>query len=195
MRVSRNGITTATAHMTTLVLIACAQPDSTATAQSPNGDPSTTRVEATASFPISGQAIHYFSTAVVHGQDTTETGMVQRSTDVIQITGDLTGTVLYHPVSVFDFAAGTLVNTGIQVFSGTVKGSAPVLLYDDSFRFEVNLNTGETVGEIHLGRNPYAPPTGGWYECEAFVVSTGMTPEGNAMVDYRGTCTAYGNVG
>ena len=46
--------------------------------------------------------------------------------------------------------AGTLVNTGDQVYSGTIAGSAPVMIHDDQFRFEVNLATGEESGRVYL---------------------------------------------
>ncbi len=135
--------------------------------------------------PVSGTGIHYFSTAVVHSSEPTDTGFVQRSTDTVELSGDLTGRVLYHPVSVFDFQAGTLVNTGSQVFSGSVLGSAPVLLHDDEFRFEVNLDTGETIGEIHLVDRIAGPRI----RCHLEVRGTGrMTPEGDAIGDYSGEC-------
>ena len=136
---------------------------------------------------VSGSAVHFFTTAIVHSQTPTETGMIQRSTDIIELSGDLKGRVLYHPISVFDFAKGTLVNTGHQVFSGTVLGSAPVLLHDDEFRFEVDLNTGGLEsGEVHLSDRIAGPKI----RCDLVVVGAGAkTPEGNGIVDYRGTCT------
>jgi len=134
---------------------------------------------------VSGTGIHYFTTAIVHSSDPTETGMIQRSTETVELSGDLTGRVLYHPISVFDFQQNTLVNTGSQVFSGTVLGSAPVLLHDDEFRFEVNLATGETVGEIHLVDRI----TGPRIRCRLQVSGIGQyTPEGDAIIDYTGQC-------
>lgn len=144
-------------------------------------------------FSVSGNAVHYFSTAIVHSQEPAGNGMTQQSTDIIKLSGDLNGYILYHPTSVFDYGAGTLVNTGTQVFSGTVAGSAPVLLHDNTFRFEVDLNTGATTGEVHLGRSKEAPNRGGWYECNLVVVGTGMTPEGDNLSDYSGECTQRGN--
>ena len=138
--------------------------------------------------------MHYFTRAIIHSQEPTETGMVQRSSDYIELTGDLKGYVLYHPVSVFDFANGTLVNTGTQFFSGTVAGSAPVILHDDTFRFEVDLNSGATTGEVHLGRSKDAPEKGGWYECDLAITGTGMTPDGDGISDYSGTCRARGSL-
>jgi hypothetical protein len=121
--------------------------------------------------------------------------MIQRSTDITELTGDLSGYILYHPTSVFDYGAGTLVNTGTQLFSGSIAGSAPVLLHDDTFRFESDLATGATTGEVFLGRSNDAPTRGGWYECTLDVVGTGLTPEGDGMVDYSGECTPRGNAG
>lgn len=144
----------------------------------------TCRSKAFSCVEVAGTGVHYFTTAIVHSVEPTPTGMVQRSTDIIDLNGDVEGRVLYHPVSVFDFTAGTLVNTGDQVFSGTVLGGEPVLIYDDSFRFDVNLTTGETTGKVLLNQ----PMAGGQVKCHLDIVGTGSTPEGDAMVDYTGVC-------
>jgi hypothetical protein len=142
---------------------------------------------------VSGSAVHFFTTAVVHSETPTPTGKVQRSTEVIRLTGDLDGYILYHPTSTFDFAGGTLVNTGTQIYSGTIAGSAPMILHDDRFRFTVDLATGATVGEVHLSRSKDAPHPGSWYDCDLEIVGTGTTPAGDATADYGGTCTERGN--
>lgn len=147
---------------------------------------------ASATLSVQGSVVHYLSTAVVHAQEPTETGMIQRSTEIVELTGDLEGYILYHPTSTFDFVNETLVNTGTQVFSGTVAGSGPVILHDDRFRFEVDLSTGQTIGTVHLSRSNDAPHQGGWYECVLEVVGTGMTPAGDATADYSGTCRRRG---
>lgn len=134
--------------------------------------------------PVSGSGVHYFTTAIIHSSQPTPTGYVQRSTDTVELTGDLSGRILYHPVSVFDFVNGTLVNTGHQIFSGSVLGSEPVLLLDDEFRFEVDLATGATVGEVHLMRRLAGPNI----QCHLTVIGTGRTPEGNGTFDYSGDC-------
>jgi hypothetical protein len=135
--------------------------------------------------PVSGTGVHYFATAVVHSSEPTPTGMIQRSTETVELTGDLVGRVLYHPVSVFDFVEQTLVNTGHQVFSGTVLGSEPVMIHDDEFRFEVDLITGETIGEAHLVSRIAGPRT----RCHLEMIGSGeVTPEGDAIVDYTGFC-------
>jgi hypothetical protein len=144
--------------------------------------------------PVSGSAVHYFTTAIIHGQEPTATGMIQRSSEIIRLTGDLDGFILYHPISTFDFESGTLVNTGNQLFSGTIAGSAPVILHDDRFRFEIDLNSGATAGQVHLSRSDDAPHKGGWYECDLAVVGTGLTPEGDGMADYTGECTGRGSL-
>ena len=136
--------------------------------------------------PVSGKAVHFFTTALIHSRETTATGMIQRSTDIVELSGDLVGRVLYHPTSVFDNVNGTLVNTGHQVFSGTVLGSAPVMLHDDTFRFDVNLRSGIESGEVHLTDRIAGPKI----RCDLVASGTGVkTPEGNALVDYTGTCT------
>jgi hypothetical protein len=137
--------------------------------------------------PVSGTGIHYFSSATVHSAVPTEDGIIQRSTETVDLDGDLVGRLLYQPISVFNFAAGTLVNTGHQVFSGTVLGSPPVLLHDDTFRFEVDLATGATLGIVHLDRRIAGPDT----RCFLEVVGTGLTPEGDATFNYTGQCRRH----
>ena len=134
--------------------------------------------------PVAGSGVHYFTSAIVHSQELTPVGQIQQSTETVDLAGDLRGRILYQPTSVFDFANGTLVNTGRQVFSGTIKGSAPVLLYDDEFRFDVNLATGATTGEVFLTDHIAGPKA----RCELKAVGTGMTREGNATFDYTGVC-------
>lgn len=134
--------------------------------------------------PVTGTAVHYFTGAIVHSERPTAVGKTQRSTESIDLSGDLVGRVLYQPRSRFDFSAGTLVNTGRQVFSGTVLGSKPVLLYDDDFRFEVDLNSGETVGTVLLVDRIAGPRV----KCELDIVGTGVTPEGDGIAAYTGRC-------
>jgi hypothetical protein len=133
---------------------------------------------------VAGSGVHYFTTAIVHATETTPTGMIQRSTETVELTGDLTGRILYQPTSVFDFAGGTLVNTGHQVFSGTVLGSAPVLLHDDEFRFEASLVTGAVSGKVYLTD----PIAGDKIRCELDVVGSGLDASGNATFNYTGHC-------
>jgi len=105
----------------------------------------------------------------------------------------LNGSVLFNPTATFDFVNGTLVNTGTQFFSGTIAGSEPVTLHDDSFRFEIDLNTLETFGTVHFSRSADAPHKGSWFECDLVVVGTGMTPEGDITSDYTGECVRRGD--
>ena len=138
---------------------------------------------------VAGTGVHYFTTARIYSQQPTDTGFVQRSTDIVELEGDLNGRILYHPVSEFDFAAGTLVNTGNQVFSGTVLGSEPVMIHDEWFRFEVNLATGETLGEVYLLEHIAGPRV----RCELTVTGNGtLTAAGDAVVDYTGRCRFRG---
>lgn len=162
-------------------------------ADAASSDASTSVLRASSAFPVAGSAVHYFSTAVIHSQEPVENGMIQKSTDIVHLTGDLSGYLVFHATSTFDFTNDSLVNTGTQFFSGTVAGSAPVVLHDDRFRFVVDLSTGATHGEVFLGRSNDAPDRGAWYECALVVVGTGaMTPEGDGMVDYTGECTRRG---
>jgi hypothetical protein len=134
--------------------------------------------------PVSGSGVHYWKTAIVHSSEATETGMIQTSTETIDLSGDLTGRILYQPTTVIDFTTGTLVNTGHQVFSGTVLGSAPVMLHDDEFRFDVNIATGTGAGTVYLTDNIAGPKI----RCELDVITTGMTPEDDVTADYTGFC-------
>jgi hypothetical protein len=178
MRNRNHTLTFSLVFVTAAILIGSASAQSVTPATfTAKGAPGTLR-------PVEGSGTHYFTTAIVHSSEPTETGFIQKSTETVDLTGDLIGRLLYQPVSVFDFAKGTLVNTGHQVFSGTILGSAPVLLYDDSFRFEVDLATGATVGEVHLTDDLAGPDI----RCKLAIVGTGMTPEGNATFDYSGEC-------
>lgn len=145
-------------------------------------------------FPVAGSGVHYASRAIIHSQEPTANGMVQQSSDYIELSGDLEGVVLFRPTSVIDHANGTIVNTGIQLFSGTVAGSEPVLLYDDAFRFEIDLNAGATTGVAYLGRSKDAPDQARWFECDLTIVGVGVTPEGDNLSDYSGTCTPRGTL-
>jgi hypothetical protein len=143
----------------------------------------------TRTVPVTGSGMDHLSTAIVHSQETTPTGKIVKSTEIVELNGDLKGFVLYHVTSVFDFVGGTLVNTGDQVFSGTIAGSAPVMIHDDRFRFQVNLRTGEESGQVYLLNHIAGPKA----RCRLDVVGTGLTPEGNPTFDYRGTCTFRGH--
>jgi len=134
---------------------------------------------------VKGTGYDRLNDAVVHSKQKTVTGMIQRSTEIVVLNGDLRGRVLYQVTSVIDDKAGTLVNTGNQVFSGTVAGSAPVMLYDSRFRFYVNLKTGEEHGSVYLTDHIAGPRV----QCELHVIGTGKRADGNPAFKYTGTCT------
>jgi hypothetical protein len=156
-------------------------------------DAATSLAPASRTIPVSGSAVHYVSTGIIHSQQPTSNGMIQRSTEIVRLSGDLVGYALYHPTSTFDYTANTLVNTGTQFFSGTIAGSEPVVLHDDKFRFTIDLATGEDTGEVHLSRSKDAPDQGRWYECNLHAVGTGQTPAGDNLSDYTGECIRHGN--
>lgn len=137
---------------------------------------------------VTGSGYDALNTAIIHSTQPTATGMIQKSTETVELHGDLNGRVLYHVTSVFDFVNGTLVNTGDQVFSGTIAGSDPVMLHDDQFRFAVNLNTGEESGEVYLLDHIAGPKV----RCTLHVVGTGLNADGNPTFDYTGDCTFRG---
>ena len=80
---------------------------------------------------VSGSGVDALNTAIVHRQQPTPTGMIQQSTETVELTGDLKGRVLYHVTSVFDFVHGTLVNTGemraSKPISGMIMWNRPVV--------------------------------------------------------------------
>ncbi|MEO6527921.1 MAG: hypothetical protein ABIP93_14980 [Gemmatimonadaceae bacterium] len=137
---------------------------------------------------VAGSGVDQLTTAIVHSKLPTLTGTIQQSTEIVELTGDLKGRVLYHVTTVIDTVRGTLVNTGDQVFSGTVAGSAPVMVHDDRFRFEVNLATGTEVGRVYL-LDRIAGPT---VRCTLDVVGTGRNAQGNPTFTYGGECVFAG---
>ena len=138
---------------------------------------------------VSGHGYDDLKNAIVHWIRPTPTGTIQQSTEIVELFGDLRGRVLYHVTTQIDFVKGTLVNTGDQVYSGTVAGSLPVMLHDDEFRFEVNLNTGEESGEVYLLDHITGPRV----TCVLKGVGTGLNADGNPTFTYSGTCTFRGD--
>ena len=137
---------------------------------------------------VSGNGFDDLGHAIVHWQLPTPTGTVQQSTEVVELFGDRRGRVLYHVTSVVDLANGTLVNTGRQVFSGTIAGSQPVMLHDDQFRFEVDLVSGSESGRVLLVDHVAGPKV----RCALDVAGTGPDAYGNPTFDYSGECTFRG---
>jgi hypothetical protein len=137
---------------------------------------------------VAGSGVDLLNGAIVHSKETTPTGMIQKSTETVELNGDMRGRVLYHVTSVFDFVKGTLVNTGNQVYSGTIAGSEPVMIHDDQFRFDVNLATGAETGAVYLFDHIAGPKV----RCTIQVVGTGVNSAGNPTFDYTGECTFRG---
>jgi len=133
---------------------------------------------------VSGSGIDMANGAIVHSKTTTATGSVQQSTETVELSGDLHGRVLYQVTSVVDSVRGTLVNTGHQVYSGTIAGSQPVMLHDAKFRFEVNLATGAERGSVYLVDHI----AGQKVSCTLQVMDTGKNPDGNPTFNYTGQC-------
>jgi len=137
---------------------------------------------------VSGYGYDDLVHAIVHWQAPTATGIIQQSTEIVELFGDLRGRVLYQVTSVFDFVNGTLVNTGNQVYSGTIAGSQPVMLHDDQFRFDVNLITGAEIGHVFLLDHIAGPKV----RCTLEAAGTGVNGDGNPTFDYSGECTFRG---
>jgi hypothetical protein len=134
---------------------------------------------------VSGGGFDSLNTAIVHSKQDTPSGSIQKSTETVELTGSLTGRVLYQVTTVIDNAHGTLVNTGNSVFSGTIAGSAPVLIHDDQSRFDVNLVTGKETGQVYLFNHLAGPKV----RCKLDVVGTGVNADGNPTFTYTGQCT------
>ncbi len=137
------------------------------------------------SVEVTGTGTDLSNGAIVHSRQETAHGEIRRSTEIIELRGDLTGKVLYHVTSTYDSAKEILLNTGEQVFSGTIAGSDPVMIRDSRFRFEVNLKTGEDSGDVYL-LDPLAGPR---ITCTLHVVGTGKDADGNPLFRYTGHCT------
>ena len=153
------------------------------------GDPVAARPDRdTHTLKVAGNGVDDLNHAIVHWKKPTATGLIQQSTEIVELTGDLRGRVLYHVTSVFDFVNGTLVNTGDQVYSGTIAGSAPALIHDDQFRFEADLITGNETGKVYLLNHIAGPKV----RCRLVVAGTGLNSEGNPTFSYSGTCTFRG---
>jgi hypothetical protein len=133
---------------------------------------------------VSGTGTDLLNGAIVHSKKPTAKGVIQHGTEIVELTGDLSGKILYHVTTVIDNQKGTLTNTGDQVFSGTIKGSEPVMLHDSRFRFEVNLTTGAEGGSVYLFDHIAGPPVG----CELKVTGTGKAADGNPTFKYAGNC-------
>jgi hypothetical protein len=80
------------------------------------------------------------------------------------------------------------VNTGDQVYSGTVAGSGPVMIHDDQFRFDVNLATGDEAGQVFLFHHLAGPKV----RCTLNAGGTGLNADGNPTFTYTGACTFRG---
>ena len=137
---------------------------------------------------VAGSGVDFLNGAIVHSTETTPTGMIQKSTETVELNGSLRGRVLYHVTSVFDFVKGTLVNTGNQVFSGTIAGSAPVMIHDDQFRFDVSLGNGAETGSVSLVDHIAGPKV----RCVLEVVGTGVNSDANPTFNYKGECIFRG---
>jgi len=140
------------------------------------------------SVQVSGTGTDLLNGAIVHSKRQTPNGMIQRSTEIVELKGDLTGRVLYHVTSTFDFANDSLVNTGDQVFSGTVAGSDPVMIHDGRFNFHVNLKTGADTGFVYLVDHIAGPKV----QCTLQIVGTGKDVDANPTFSYSGHCDFRG---
>jgi hypothetical protein len=133
---------------------------------------------------VAGHGVDWESTAVVHSEKPTAAGVIRISTAMVQLEGDLHGWVIYQVTTRTESAKGTLVNTGQQVYSGTILGSDPVLLRDDRFRFDVDTASGTEHGTVYLVHRLAGPPV----QCVLKVIGTGKQPDGNPTFSYTGEC-------
>ena len=137
---------------------------------------------------VKGTGTDLLNEAIVHVKKTTPTGEIQKSTEIVELRGDLNGKVLYHVTTLIDNKKGTLVNTGDQVFSGTILGSEPVMIHDSKFRFEVDLATGADHGSVYLFDRIAGPKV----RCTLKITGTGKNAEANPTFSYAGTCSFAG---
>ena len=136
------------------------------------------------SVQVAGSGTDLLNGAIIHSKKDTPTGMIQKSTETVELKGDLIGRVLYHVTSTFDTANNTLVNTGDQVFSGSIAGSEPVMIHDGRFSFHANLKTGAENGSVYLFDHIAGPRV----QCTLHVVGTGKDADANPTFNYTGRC-------
>ncbi len=136
------------------------------------------------SVQVAGTGTDLLNGAIVHSKRETPTGVIQKSTETVELKGDLIGRVLYDVTSTFDSANDTLVNTGDQVFSGTIAGSEPVMIHDGRFSFHANLKTGADTGSVYLVDHIAGPRV----QCTLHVVGTGKDADAIPTFDYTGQC-------
>jgi hypothetical protein len=139
----------------------------------------------TRTLAVTGHGVDLASGALVHSKTPTTDGFVQESTEIVELEGDLHGRVLYQVTSRFDELHKRLVNTGHQVYSGTIAGSAPVMLYDDRFRFQADLASGAESGSVFLVHHLAGPQAA----CTLKIIGTGPDGQGNPTFTYHGECT------
>jgi hypothetical protein len=140
------------------------------------------------SVQVAGTGTDLLNGAIVHSKVQTASGMIQQSTETVELKGDLVGRVLYQVTSKFDFTMHTLINTGHQVFSGTIAGSEPVMILDGKFRFEVNLSTGAEIGSVYLVDHIAGPEV----QCTLQVAGSGKDADANPTFTYTGQCDFQG---
>lgn len=137
---------------------------------------------------VKGTGIDLLNSAIIHSKKTTPTGEIRKSTEIVELRGDLEGTVLYGVTTVINTKQGRLTNSGDQVFSGTVAGSEPVMIHDSKFIFSVNLKTGADHGSVYLTDRIAGPKV----RCQLQVTGTGKSASGNPTFKYAGACTFGG---
>ncbi|MGC2634174.1 MAG: hypothetical protein WA215_08180 [Candidatus Cybelea sp.] len=137
---------------------------------------------------VKGTGIDLLNGAIIHSKKTTPTGEIRKSTEIVELRGDLDGTVLYGVTTVINTKQGTLTNSGDQVFSGTIAGSEPVMIRDSKFSFSVNLRTGAEHGSVYLTDHIAGPQV----RCQLQVTGTGKSADGNPTFKYAGTCAFEG---
>jgi hypothetical protein len=93
--------------------------------------------------------------------------------------------VLYHVTSTVDVTKVILINSGDQVYSGTIAGFKPVMIHDSRFHFEVNLATGEDTGSVYLFDHIAGPEV----RCTLSVVGAGKNADGSPTFNCTGECT------
>ncbi len=133
---------------------------------------------------VHGAGVDRADSTIVHSEQQGAGGLVRTATEIVELEGDLHGRVLYQVTTRLDAERHRLTNTGRQVYSGTVAGSGPVLLYDDQFVFHVDLATGAEQGTVYLV-HPLAGPS---VRCRLSVQGSGRDARGNPTFTYSGAC-------
>ena len=87
-------------------------------------------LEGTTTVKVAGTGYDDLNNILIHSQTPTATGMIQQSTEIVELSGDLRGRVLYHVTSVFDFVNGRTAIDMVRLAGESLRLCRPVCRQD-----------------------------------------------------------------